>query len=297
MRPALLLLLLLAGCKTAASDAVRADGEVLNLPELVRRVNANNERLPSMVARGYLEAVIVEEAGGDGRYVNGAVNVLHLKPGRLLIKADKDAIGGLFELGTDGKKLWFHDDLNDVAYVGTIGNLDPRAAAELPLRPDLVLQVLGVNLLQTDLTKFPAPLLEVDPQNGLMMVRFVEPAVLGVPRLRVSKQVWYELPAEPGGLPLPRKVILSDDDGNAVLLADVGDFTRVGGDDGPVVARRFGVFLPQTGSKLRIELDRLALRDGRGFRAVPNERTFAFDPAARRMESVVDLDRPGDAGS
>ena len=288
------LALLLSGCRVAPT-ATRAVSlaDVPTLPQLVAAVNANNERLPSLWARGSLDAVLYEEPGGGGTYLNGTVYALHLKPDRLLLKAEKDVAGTLFELGTDGEKLWAWIPRERTAYVGTVGDLDPRAAAELPLRPDLVLQVLGVGLIPTDLTAFPAPLLEVDPDNRLLMLRFAEPAALGEPRLKVSKQVWYDFPSEPGGLPLPRKVILSDDDGRAVLVATLAGHEPVGGEGGPVVATRFRLFFPPTGSKMRIDLDALEFKRGRGPRAVPNARgTFRFDPERRGAERVVDLTDP-----
>jgi hypothetical protein len=280
-----------AGCVTEVRDT---RGDVLNrplltLPALVEKVNANNAKLPTLWARGYIDAAIVEEPGAPARILNGSVFVLHRKPDQLLLKAEKDLVDDLFELGTDGERLWLWLPTEDIAYVGEVGRIDPQAAARLPLRPDLVLQVLGIGLIGEDLQAFPAPLLEVNPDAETYMVRFVEPAASG-PWLKVAKQVEYLIPDDPADLPLPAKVILSDDDGRPVLVARLSNHREIEG--GATVATRFRLFFPETGTKMRIELDVLELRRGRGIRAVPSAASFNFDPQRRGADRVIDLGRP-----
>lgn len=299
-RGTLLILALLLGSGCYAAPRQLADRDVdaplpptLSLPALIERINENNQKLPSLWAKGYFEALIIEEPGGDPSPVlNGTITALHLKPDRLRLKAEKDIFNDVFDMGTDGENLWIGLPLEKQAYVGTLGNLDPEAAAGLPLRPDLILQVLGVNVLPTDLTSWPAPVLEYNPDVGLHMVRFIEPAELGEPRLRVSKQVWYEVPREPGAVPLPVKVILSGDDGQPLLVANLSEHAPVGENpDAPIVATRFLLYFPQTGSKMRIDLDELALeRQSRG-PSVPNAASFRFTPSDVGAEEVYSLDR------
>ncbi len=246
---ALCTVLSLAGCR---GGAVREPAEVpylpptLSLVELVERVNANNARLPSLAAGGYFDAVLVEEPGGDPTPpINGTLSLLHLKPDRLRLAAKKDLAGNVFELGTDGERFWMHLPLEDVLYTGSFDDVDERAAATLPVRPDLILQVLGVNLLPTDLAEWPAPAMEYDPDARAYMVRFIEPAAVGEPRLKFAKQVWYDAPLDLSQTPLPRKVILSDDHGRPVLAANLTNHRPVGdGPDAPLVATRFTLFFP-----------------------------------------------------
>ena len=290
----------LAGCRGEPIAVVGEEAYLpptLSLPQLVERVNANNARLPSLVAGGYFEAVLVEEPGGRPTPpINGTLNLLHLKPDRLRLAAKKDLAGNVFELGTDGERFWMHLPLEDLLFTGTFAGVDERAAATLPVRPDLILQVLGVNLLPTQLDDFPAPVLEYDPDGRTYMVRFVEPAVLGEPRLKVAKQVWYDAPRDLSRTPRPLKVILSDDDGRPVLAAYLSDHQRVGdGPDAPLVATQFALFFPETGSKMLLRLDELALtRDARFGPDLPNARSFRFDPDSYRGASVRSLDRAGD---
>ena len=286
--------LALAGCagpKPAADPA--GPMTTLTLDELVARVNANNERLPSLWSSGRFEAIVKESPEDAGNFLNGTLVVQHLKPDRLRLNAEKDLFGDVFDLGTDGENLWLRVPRENVIYVGTKGNLDPRKTGGLPIRPDLILQVLAINLLPDQFAQFPAPVLRVNPDARLHLVSFVEPAVLGEPRLKVAREVWYDVPDEEGATPLPVKVILSDDDGRPVLAATLEDHRRVGDlFDAPVVATRLLLYFPQTGGKMRIDLEELLLyREGRGRRSrrFPNESTFAFDPADY-PEKVVSLD-------
>lgn len=296
---AILALLLVTGCYAAPRHVADSDTPplppALSLPELVERINENNQKLPSLWAKGYFEALIIEERGGKPSPVlNGTITALHLKPDRLRLKAEKDIFNDVFDMGTDGERLWIGLPLEKQAYIGTVDNIDPEATEGLPLRPDLILQVLGVNLLPTDLTSWPAPVLEYNPDVGLHMVRFVEPAELGQPRLKVSKQVWYEVPSEPELAPLPVKVILSGDDGRPLLVANLSRHARVGtGDDAPLVATRFLLYFPDTGSKMRIDLneDDLALVRRTRRTSVPNAASFRFSPSDVGATEVFTLDR------
>ena len=294
-RVALLVLMsLFTGCATRPAAVATADAvpepTVLSLPELVDSVNANNERLPTLYARGYVEAVLYEEKGGGPTTFNGSAIVQHQKPGRLRLKVTKAALGELLDLGTDGERLFVRNGTQRLSYLGTVDQIDPRAAAGLPVRPDLMLQVLGINLLSRDLASFPAPVLEWNPDSRLHMVRFVEPAALGEPRLTVSKQTWYDVTDD--GRAIPRQTILTGDDGRPLLVARLFDHEPVG-DAGASVARRVYLYFPPTGSKMRIDLEDVQLtQSARRGRTLPNARSFEF--VVPPGDRVIDLDLSGE---
>ncbi len=281
------------GCRTLTPplDARVYMPPTLSLDELVDSVNANNARIETLWARGYFDATIIEEPGGSASYLNGEVIVLHQKPDKLRILLNKDVAGTVFDLGTNGDKFWTWLPTENLVYIGTLANVDPAAAAALPLRPDLILQVLGVNVLATDLLAQPAPVLEFDPDGRLYMVRFIEPASEGPARLKVSKQVWYDLPVD-GESPLPRKVILSDDTGRPVLRANLSRHRAVEGDDGPMVATQFELFLPETGTTMLMRLDETTYRRSGRRGSSPNAATFQFDPTTVGASEIRSLDRP-----
>jgi hypothetical protein len=287
-----LLALCLIGCtnKAVEEDVAPPLREPVPLGDLVERINANNEQLPSLWARGYFETIIKESPEQQGNFVNGQIIVQHLKPGMLRAKAEKAAIGDLFDFGTDGDVLFIRLPQEDQLFLGTVGNLDPDKTQGLPIRPDLVLQVLGVNLLPTDLTQFPAPTLRYDPDGDLHRVAFVEPATTGQPRLTVTKEVWYAVSSD--GPPRPVRVILNDEAGRPVLSATLRNHQPIGdGDDAPLIATRFLLFFPETGGKMRIDLEQLMIqKPARRGPPVPNQRTFNFDPS-RYPEQAFSLNR------
>ena len=298
VRLACLAVLLLVGCvgcvgRTAAPPPTRLITDPLTLPQIVERLNANTGRLPSLWARGLLDATLYESRGADPLTVASAdVYVQHLKPEALRLKVEKVGVGDVLDLGTDGDNLWLLLPRDKVLYTGTSGRLDPRKTEGLPVRPDLLLQVLGVNDLPTDLLAEPAPTLRVNPDLGVYMLTFVEPATLGVPRLTVSKEVWLD-----GDTLLPRKVILYDEAGRVALRADVGGHVEVPTKDdspGAKVATVYDLYFPETLSAMRFELQEVKRRH----RGAPRAGTFTprFDRYDLRDRFSLDRDDRRAAG-
>jgi hypothetical protein len=260
-----------------------------SLVELVEQVNENNTAIPKLRALGYWEATIYEEAGADPEPpLNGDIAILHSKnPTQIRIGAKKDIIDA-FDAGSDGERIWLHLPQEDVVYVGTVGNIDPAKAAGIPFRPDVLVEVLGINLLPTRLDIYPAPALEFNPDTREYEVTFVETAQ-NPTRLIFPKQVWFTAPPD-GSQPLPVKVILSDPDGRPILRANLSRHRPIGGEDGPLIATQFDLFFPETGSTMLIRLDEVEFSIRRRGVEIPNESSFRFEPQQTGAE-IRNLDR------
>src|SRR5688572_8454157 len=87
MRPLLLIILLLgipgvllAGCQTKDPVITRAwTGATQTMAQVVQEINGNNQRLPTLWARHYFEATIVDE-NRKGHFVNGDGAILYRSP-------------------------------------------------------------------------------------------------------------------------------------------------------------------------------------------------------------------------
>ena len=73
----------------------------------------------------------------------------------------------LFEMGSDGKQFWLWEKHEQVFWWGdfsSAGNLD---SAEIPVRPDMVMEILGVRPVDASLLREPTPTMRF-PQRVLL---------------------------------------------------------------------------------------------------------------------------------
>ena len=266
-------------------EALKWD-EILTVTDVIERYNENTGALPSLWSRGLMDATLRETLEGDTTTIASAdVFIQHLKPSSVRLKVKKVGLpGDLLDLGTNGIDLWLLDGYNDTLFIGKDDFLDPDKLEGLPIRPDLILQVLGVNNLSRDLLADPMPTLRFNPDSGgWYVLEFHEPARRGESRLITAKEVWLDSKEL-----LPRKVVLFDEAGRPVLRANLTAFAEVGGEaDAPPakVATRYNLLFPETQSKMDIALEAPRLK----YRGIPTERTFDPDFGRLNLQQIVNL--------
>lgn len=281
-------LMAIAGCNgtrnaTATGDRIEW-GQTLSLTELTEQVNQNNQAITSLWASGYFEARLREKLEDPPPLpIVGDLTMMYLADDRLLIKARKPGVD-VFELGSDGESFWLVLPTESTLFIGTFAGLNPGKLAQMPVRPDLVLEVLGVKPLPEDLLATPVPMLRYNPDSTAYMLTFAEPVAEGQnPRWQVVKEVWYDRATL-----LPTNIILFDPDGRPVLRAYLSRHERIDVSDGPAptTATRYDLYFPQTGSTMQIDLSKELHLKRRGF---PKEQSFRV-PDRRGFERVEDLD-------
>jgi hypothetical protein len=157
---------------------------------------------------------------------------------------------------------------------------DPRCQP-MPVRPDLILDVLAIGAIDTDLSSEPYPVLRFDNDDDAYIVDSI---VRQPSRLIIRKEVWYDRATL-----LPSKVILYDDNGRAVLIALVGDFDRLGGAAAaPLLPTRYDLFFPDTGSKMQFVLrDEMLTKNG-----IPHPGSIHLPDLTRSgVKTVVQIDK------
>src|SRR5688500_1407535 len=284
----LLAFLLLAGCNGPAKPAGPGDyvspSETLSLAQLIAAINERSAKIESLFLEGSVragsggfEARIREGRDQPERFVNGEITALYLAPNRLRLVGNKDLAGRVFDLGSNGERFWMHLPTEKVLYTGTFEGFDPESVEQLPIRPDLVLEVLGVAPLETDLTRTPVPMLRWNPdmRATAYMVTWAEPVEGPTPRWTIVKEVWYDYKTL-----LPTLVVLFDADGDPLLRAYLTNNRPIGNEpDAPMMASRYDLYFPVTGSKMWLEFGALSFRNPQGQRH-PNALSFnPPDPA------------------
>jgi hypothetical protein len=253
------------------------------LTTVVERINANAEKLPTLRGEGRFDARIVDR--GRTQPVAGDVTLLYMRP-RSMRFIGKDALAGpVFEIASNDERYWVlaGPSGNRTMYHGQYANLDRIDTSRLPVRPDLVLEVLGIQSIATNLLQPPVPVMRFHNDQDVYMLVWNAPLP---DRWIAVKEIWYDRETL-----LPRVVLLFDEHGRIVLRAYLMDHAPVEvqglpKDQWPMVATAYRLYFPQTGSTMNFDL-KIALEINR--KNVPNERSFPF-PDQPDASEVIDLD-------
>lgn len=277
----LLALVVLTGCGTRAGDPRQARGyfgPTDDIYTVIERINANNEPISTLNARGEFEATLVDQ--GTGRFVNGQVVLLYRRPDQMLLVGRKDLAGRIFELGTNAQEYWMLQLIDPRAmWWGTYADLDHAMAGRMPLEPYLILEVLGIGTIPTNLLAEPMPVMRFNNDADAYMFVW---HVVRPDRLVAQKEIWYDRSTL-----LPMLVLLFDSDGRIVLRAYLGNHREVPdafrADGQPArMATTYRLFFPDSGSRMTIQLDDLRLMRG----DVPSDRHF-IRPDPDRFDGAV----------
>jgi len=260
------------------------------MAEVVRQINANNQRVPTLWASHYYEASIVD-GNKKAHFVNGDGALLYRRPLDMLIVGRKPLVDRVFEIGSTDEKYWLKvvPEINTMWY-GDYANLGKPCVKPVPIQPNMVLEVLGLSTFDTDFTAAPMPVMRYNPDKyaDVYMFDWIVPAP-GPARFVVQKEIWYDRASK-----LPTRVLLFDANGRTVLRATLGKHQQVPIDDQPKekwpwVATDYKLYFPENGSKMSFTLSDMVLcKNG-----VPCRKGIVFPGATRAeagVERVIGLD-------
>jgi hypothetical protein len=283
----ILIALLAAGC---AHQAQRVnpryyDGPTDPMVRVVNDINANNEKIPTFLASHDFEATIVDEKGKE-RFVNGSGRVTYRQPYDLLLRGNKELVGTIFEVGSNSETFWLTAmpvDEPSQMWWGHYANLGKPCVQQIPIRPDLIVEVLGVSRIDTDFTRPPAPTMRFNnDQDAYMFVWNVQSR--GPDRWIAQKEVWYDRQSK-----RPMLVVLFDHDGRIILRAYLSKHlpVRVEGlpeEQWPVMATEYSLFFPENKTKLSFSLKDVVLER----KGIPNDGSFTFpdDPGVAQVNQI-----------
>jgi hypothetical protein len=258
-------------------------GPTLPMSEVVKRINENNHKVSSLWARQDLEATFKDD---KGKWHHESMDgTLLYRPGRdLRLVAGKAAVGTVFELGSNQTVYWMSVRVDaDTTWWGRYKNLGKDCSQPIPIRPDLVLEVLGVAEIPGNFRQQPVPTMRFNNDADAYMFTFNA----RLPdRWIPVKEVWYDRATL-----RPELVLLFDANGRVVLSAQLTNHRKVKDatapeDKWPTVAADLRLYFPDEGAKLSLHLGDLALVHA----GAPNDRTFQFEPQRAGTSKVVQLD-------
>jgi len=254
-------------------------GDTITLEQLVGRVNENNDRLPTIWAREHFQAVLVDRTKNQATHIDGYGNLLYTSPNQMKLTA-KNEVADLFDMGSDGSQFWLHEKHDQIFWWGTYADAEGGDADQIPVRPDLVLEILGIRSLDAFLLREPSPVLRF---NNIADVYMLDWQAEFAGHWAAVKEIWYDRQTL-----LPKRVLLFDAKGRVALWATLSNYQRVewpAGDPSswPMMATQFNLYFPYTGSSMAFELSDLTLSHN-GF---PNAATYRMPDPAKLAASGV----------
>jgi outer membrane lipoprotein-sorting protein len=276
----------LCACNSTPPPAVGYFGDTLTLGQLVERVNENNQKLPTLWARERFEAAIVDRRKNTTSHIDGYGNLLFTGPNEMKLTA-KNEVADLFEMGSDGMRFWLYEKHDQVFWWGKYADLDKVNEAEIPVRPDMVMEVLGIRPVDTDLLRQPAPVMRFNSASDAYMIDW---QIETVDHWAVLKEIWYDRQTF-----LPNRVVLFDAKGRVVLWARLSKFDRVETANAdptqwPSMAAHYDLFFPLSGTTMSFDLSDMSLSHN-GF---PNAATYRMPDPSRLGDSGVRVNRIDD---
>jgi hypothetical protein len=281
--PALLLLLVvgLSACTSPAPPLPHGYyGPTLPLPELIGRINENNAKIPTLWAHEHFSATLVDRQANKSAHIDGYGALLYTAPNQMKLTA-KDEFVDLFEMGSNGKQFWLWEKHDQVFWWGDYASEQNIQSAQIPVRPDMVMEMLGVRPIDGDLLSEPFPTVRFNNAADAYMVDW-HSRTPG--EWVVAKEIWYDRATLH-----PMRVLLFDAQGHVALWAHLTNFVPIKLPDDPeqshwpFIASQYELYFPYSGTRMSFELSDVSLtRSGR-----PNGSTYLMPDPARLSDSGV----------
>lgn len=239
----------LTACRPPTPTATHFyNGPTDPMATVVADINQNSGKIPSLYATLDYQANIVDPKTRRVTSVSGDGSLLFRRPQSLLLRGNKDLVGEVFAIGSNDAEFWLKigGDV-DTTWWGHYANLGKPGCEPMPIRPDLILEILGIGLFNTDFLQQPVPVMRFD--NDEDVYRF-DWNVRGINRWMTLKEISYDRATH-----VPREVRLYDPDGRAILTAKLSDAVPLpvpGLDKSqwPLIAGKYDLLFPDTGSSI-----------------------------------------------
>jgi hypothetical protein len=276
----------LAGCTRAlVKPRLAYEGPTDPMVDVVAAINRNNAAVPTMWASVGYKATVVDDkkrphtANGDGV-------LMYRAPRDMRLVGYMTGAGTIFELGSTADRYWLVlKPEMETMWWGRHRNVGkPCVSQDIPIRPDLVMEVLGVATINTNFNEVPAPTMRFDNERDVYA--FVWNGKLP-DRWAALKEVWFDRATK-----LPIRVLLYDVNGRVTLRAELAGHKPVevpGRQRGewPKVASQYNLYFPDSGTVMEFHLGDVML-DKRG---TPTRKGIDFpDPRKAGVRDVIQVD-------
>jgi hypothetical protein len=280
------LTLVLAGCCATPAPVERYTGPTESMAAVVAQVNENNSHLDHFHAVLRYSAAIVDPERHETQRVSGDGGLLYSRPQSLLLRGKKDLVGPVFELGSNDSVFWFKVLVGDSAeWWGHYRNLGKPCCKPIPIRPDLVLEVLGVSMFDKNLLAEPVPVMRFDNDTDAYVFVWSK---MGHDHWYPWKEIAYDRRTK-----LARVVKLYDEDGRVLLRAELSEYApasvaNLPEAQWPMLARHYELVFLENGSHMEFDFT------GVKFTPAPRSESFVRPVLKDTERDPIQIDRDCD---
>jgi hypothetical protein len=242
---------------------------------VIAQINRNNARIPTLWTQLNYTATLVDPKTHSTTTVSGDGGLIFARPLSLLLTGNKDVAGQVFQLGSNDSEFWVRlrssSDSRDYWW-GHYANLDKPGCEPIPIRPDMVLQVLGIGLYSTDFLQQPVPVMRFDNDNDCYIFDL---NVRTPDRWETEEEVWYNRKDKQ-----PVRVLIYGENGRVALRADLSnagplELPDVPREQWPLIAQHYDLSFPDSGTQISFDFLNPALQHTpRRGPSIPNSNTF-----------------------
>lgn len=287
--------ILLTGCQPPPPppkpQPVLYSGPLLTTPQIVQGLQARYAPLRTIWSRHDFAVSVLDNRGrvrtldGEGVLLLRKRNPGTEGPTDLRLTGTKDIAGTVFDLGANRERAWLtlHGDIDTLYWLPQGAEpVDPRA---VPIRPDLVAEVLGVSDWVTDLSRYPTPVVTYQSDSDTYRITLVEPAPPvqgGGIYLKSAREVWVDRSTL-----MIKRIVFYASDARPAVEANLGNWVALRGTAGAFVPTDISLSFPLSKATMRFTLrDPVASRNN-----LPSDISFRF-PAKLPVSKEVRLDQP-----
>ena len=266
-------------------------GDTKTMSEVVRDINANNTGIPTIWTSHKFRALIHDEKKNENSVDGHGVLLfrkMHDKPDELLLTGEA-IYGKAFEIGSSSgpnAQYWvavLPPNKTGTEWWGYYKNLGKPCVQSVPIHPDLIAEVLGVNDIDENFMRPPVPTMRFNNDRDAYMFTFNVPAGS---QWVTQKEVWYDRVTK-----LPILVLLFDANGRVLLRANLLDHQALEGAGGRKIATHYKMFFPETKDQFEFTLlDPALTGTDRTRRPIPREGTIQRRPVGDAREIRIDED-------
>ncbi len=222
--------------------------------------------------------------------VAGDGSLLYARPIALRLVGTKDIAGEVFQLGSNGKEFWVKIRSGSSSYNfwwGHYSNLGQPGCQPIPIRPDMVVHVLGIGLYQPNFLEEPVPVMRFDNEHDVYVF---DRNVRSADRWETQEEIWYDRATK-----LPVRVLIYGNDGRVALKANLSDYVPielvdVPTDQSPKVARKYDLLFPDNGTQISFTFLNPALVHKMRRVSLPNAGSFTFTLPDDPNIKVIQID-------
>lgn len=250
------------------------------MDQAIGLVNANTSRVTTCLkAAGWADGWFTDQAGRRRRFDLPHTSLQVIAPRHLYLSAKSGLLTEELMLGSNDHKYWLHVRQDDDTYRhGTHAGLADEPVEAMPLRPDQLIEALGLNGLPQDTTGPDGPIQRVvDEYQQLIFLAYTADG-----QGLIRKEYWLDR-YEPR---LIRRIVFRDGMGRVAMESRLDGYKPMGR-DGPLLPRRIRVEWPQEAGALNLRISGWKTMPTRG----PSHPAFVA-PHDRGMTytKMIDLD-------